>query len=106
MQESSAYVTPEHRARAMAADILRACRTSSTQAAIAAAIGASESTVSTMLSKDLDRWCLLLAHAGKKVVSVDMRCYPDEYVRALHVMAKMQIQTSSPDSLDWEDSQQ
>lgn len=99
-----AHVAPDQRARSMASAVLRACRSSSTQAAIAAAMGTSESTVSKMLSSDLDKFCLLLAHAGMKVVGQSMRCYPDEYVRALHVMAKMQLQESSPDKLDWDDT--
>jgi hypothetical protein len=102
--EATVQPSPEVRARAMASAVLRACRLGSTQCAIAEAMKVSESTLSNMLSKELDRFCLLLALVGLKTVPTSARCFPADYVQALHVMAKMQMQSSSPDQLDWEDS--
>lgn len=95
--------TPDQRARKMASAILSACRSATTQAAVAAAIGVSESTMSSMLSQQLDKFCLLLAHSGLKVVDRSMRCFPSDYVQALHTMAKLQLQHTSPETLKWDE---
>lgn len=94
---------PDQRARAMASAILKACRNGATQTAIAAAMGTSETTLSNLLTKDLEKFCLMLAHSGMKVVPVEMRCFPVDYVTALHTMAKMQMQRTSPETLRWDE---
>ena len=98
-------VDPATRARKMEALVLRMCTREATQAAIAVSMGVSESTVSRLLSTGLTQFCQLLAYSGLKVIGQDMKAYPEDYVQALHVMASMQIQATSPAKLVFEDSE-
>lgn len=78
------YLDPHERARKIA-HALRSAVQGSSQAAIAAAIGVSESTVSRLLADHLDNVAAIIAHSGKKVVDAGMVCVPaatwEEYRR-------------------------
>jgi len=73
------------------------------QVAIATAMGVSESTVSRLKNDQLDQFCLLLAHAGLKVVPIEMQCFPADKVQALLTLARDHLATiEHPDQLVWE----
>jgi len=92
---------PTARAHKIASSILKA--TSRSQTAVAAAMGVSESTVSRLLTDHLEKLSLVMAHAGLRVVSEDMRCFKPEYVDALLVMAKQHITTlQTVAHLEWD----
>lgn len=99
MPESS--LCPRERARKNVATVLQAVQRDTKQVAIATAMGISEATVSRMLSEQLERFAALLAFAGLKVVSNEMKCYPEDYAKALHVMARMHVQ-NPPEQLTWD----
>lgn len=92
--------TPAERARKITSTVLQAVQRDASQAAIAAAMGASESTVSRLLSDHLDKLALVLAHAGLKVVSSEMKCYPSDYMQALHTLARLHVEDGP--KLDWD----
>lgn len=50
------------------------------QAAVAAELGVSESTVSRLKEGEIERFSRLLALCGLKAVPLEMRCYPPEHV--------------------------
>lgn len=94
-------LTPTERARKSYSKVLQAMQDPGTQRNVAQVLGVSESTVSRIKSEKLEDAITLLCHLGFKVVPSDMKCYPEEYVTALHTMAKLQMQNESP-SLDWD----
>ena len=67
-------------------------------------MGTSESTVSRMLAPDhLDKFALMLAHAGLKVVPMEMQCFPPDKVQALLTLARDHLAAiERPDQLHWE----
>ena len=68
--------------------VLQRVQRDATQTAIAAAMGTSESTLSRMLAPEqLDKFALMLAHAGLKVVPIEMQCFPQDKVQALLTLA-------------------
>lgn len=94
---------PKARARKIASVILKATQRDATQAAIAAEMGVSESTLSRMLSEQLDKFSLLIAHAGLRLVDKEMRCFPPDYVDALLLMAKQHLSTvQTVRTLEWD----
>lgn len=94
---------PKARARKIASTILKATQRDATQAAIAAEMGVSESTLSRLMSEHLDKFSQLLAHAGLRVVSSELRCFPPDYVDALLLMAKHHLRTvETVQTLEWE----
>lgn len=93
--------TPSEKARKAYASVLQAMQEAGSQRNVAQVLGVSEATVSRIKTEKLEDAVTLLYHLGFKVVSSDMRCYPSDYVQALHTMARMQMQ-SSPPTLDWE----
>lgn len=96
-------ITPPERARKIVCTVLKAVQRDATQTAIAASMGASESTVSRLLSDHLEKLALVLAHAGLKVVSADSRCFAPEYVDALLVMARQHItNVQTVRELEWD----
>lgn len=95
--------TPAERARKIACVVLRSVQRDATQAAIAAAMGSSESTVSRLLSDHLDKLALVLAHAGLKVVPAEMQCFAPEKVGALLTLARDHLAAiERPEQLTWE----
>lgn len=98
-----ASISPTERARKIASTVLQAMQKDAKQTAIAAAIGVSDSTVSRLVSDHLDKFSLVLAHAGLKVVPVEMQCFPQAKVQALLTLARDHLaQIDHPDQLTWE----
>lgn len=97
-------ISPPERARKISCTVLQRVQRDASQVAIAAAMGTSESTVSRMLQPEqLDKFALMLAHAGLKVVPVEMQCFPQEKVQALLTLAKDHLAAiERPDQLTWE----
>lgn len=94
---------PEARARKIVSAILQATQRDATQAAIAAAMGVSESTVSRLLSDHLEKLAMVLAHAGLKIAPATSRCFPPDYVDALLLMAKQHLSAvQSVRNLEWD----
>lgn len=98
MSELSA--SPAERARKAHSSVLQAMQEPGTQRNVAQVLGTSEATVSRIKTEKLEDAITLLYHLGFKVVSSDMRCYPEGYVQALHTMARMHITETK--SLDWD----
>lgn len=96
--------TPEARARKIVALILKATQRDATQAAIATAMGVSESTISRLLSDHIEKLAQVLAHAGLRVVSADARCFAPKDIDALLTMAQRHMNSlQGVSSLEWED---
>ncbi len=72
-----------------------------TQRNLAQALGVSESTISRTKTEKLEDAMTLLYQMGFKVVPEHMKCYPAEYVRALHTMAKLHLDESP--KLEWDE---
>lgn len=97
-------VDPRARARKAAALVLQRVQRETTQAAIAAAMGVSEATISRALSEHLERMMLILAHAGIKCVPAELKCYPADEIQALITLARVRMQqVDKPDKLLWDD---
>lgn len=73
---------------------------SGTQRNVAQVLGVSEATVSRIKTEKLEDAITLLYHLGFKVVPQDMKCYPAEYVQALHTMARMHMAEAK--TLEWD----
>lgn len=73
------------------------------QARVAELMGVSEATVSRIKSKDLEEISAFIAACAIKCTPESLECWPKDYMRALHVLAGMQIQ-NPPDRLagTWE----
>lgn len=97
-------VVPAEAAKKIVSTVLKATQREAKQAAIAAATGMQESTLSRLLSDHLDKLALVLAHAGLKVVSVEAQCFAPDYIDALLTLAKVHVgSVESVRSLQWED---
>ncbi len=94
-------LTPAERARKAHSRVLAAMQEPGTARNVAQVLGVSEATVSRIKTEKLEDAITLLCHLGFKVVAADMRCYPTEYVQALHTMAKLQMQSAAP-TLEWD----
>lgn len=93
--------TPASRANKITASILKA--TARSQGSIAVAMGVNESTVSRLLTDHLDKFAMVLAHAGLKVVPGSSKCFHPEYVDALLLMARHHLTSlQSVNSLEWD----
>jgi AraC-like DNA-binding protein len=92
--------TPAERSRKAHAMALQALQDPGSQRTVAQVLGVSESTVSRIKTEKLEDAITLLCHLGFKVVPVGMRCYPEDYVQALHTMAKLQMQHAP--QLEWD----
>lgn len=93
--------TPAERARKAHSRVLQAMEDPGTARTVAQVLGVSESTVSRIKSEKLQDAITLMCHLGFKIVPQGMRCYPDQYVSALHTMAKLQMQSAAP-TLEWD----
>lgn len=69
---------PAERARKAQTAVLQAVQRDATQAAIAAAMGVSASTLSRLINDHLEHFTTMLAHAGLKVVPASHRCVSAE----------------------------
>ena len=72
------------------------------QVAVATSMGVSESTISRLKNDHLEPLCALLAHAGLKIVPVEMQCFPAEKVSALLVFAKAHLENLETKELSWD----
>ncbi|HBM28044.1 MAG TPA: transcriptional regulator [Halomonas sp.] len=81
--------TPQERARKYAALIMQ--RLAGSQDAIAATMGVSGSTISRLKADHIDSFTAVLAHAGLKVVPVEMRCYPEDRMQAILTLARERL---------------
>ena len=72
-----------------------------TQRNVAQVLGVSEATVSRIKTEKLEDAMTLLYHLGFKVVPHDAKCYPADYVQALHTMARMHMAETRP--LEWDE---
>lgn len=98
-----ACVTVAERSRKSHSAVLQRMQQPGTQAAIAVAMGVSESTISRFKSADIEQLCLLLSHLGLKVVPVEMQCFPADKVQALLTLARDHLAAiERPDQLVWE----
>lgn len=99
---SELSATPAEKARKAYSSALQALQEPGTQRNLAQVLGTSEATVSRIKTEKLEDAITLLYHLGFKVVSTDMKCFPADYVQALHTMARMHL-SSEPQTLVWED---
>lgn len=100
---SPASPAPHEKARRYAAIVLQRVQRDAKQAALAVAMGTSDSTISRLLSEHLDRLCLVIAHAGLKVVPEEMKCFPPEEVQALLTLARGRLaQVENVEQLSWD----
>lgn len=70
------------RSRKAFTSVLQSLQRTGKQAAIAAAMGTSDSTISRIKTHDLEACIQFLYHAGWKVVPQDHRCIPEVQARA------------------------
>ena len=70
------------------------------QAVAASCMGVNESTVSRLKQGDIEQASKLLAACGLKVVPVSFRCYPEEEIAALRVLAR-RSDVLRADNLSW-----
>lgn len=88
----------------MVATVLKRLQEPGRQLAIASAMGVSESTVSRLKNDHLEGLCEMLAHAGLKIVPVEVQCFPPEKIDALMTFAKAYLASvESVDDLSWND---
>ncbi|HAC90928.1 MAG TPA: hypothetical protein DCF63_09890 [Planctomycetaceae bacterium] len=96
--------SPSERARKSHAAVLQALSRPGTQVAIATAMGISETQVSRMKNEQLEQICVLLAHAGMKVVSNDKVCVNREaYESMSYIASKAMADRDISKRLIWED---
>jgi hypothetical protein len=88
------------RARKAYASVLRAMEEPGTGRNVAQALGVSETTVSRTKTDKLEDAITLLYHLGFKVVSSDMKCYPFDYMQALHTLARLHVEDGP--KLEWD----
>lgn len=94
---------PTERARKSEQTVLHALAAPGRAVAIATAMGCSEATISRLKNEHLEQFCRLLAHAGLKVVPVEMQCFPHDRVQALLTLAKERMDgLSSVEELTWD----
>lgn len=94
---------PAERARKAYLTVLQRLQDSGKQAAVAAAMGVSDSTISRFKNEQLETLCGVLSHLGLKVVPVEMQCFPPERVQALLTLSKAHLESiQQADQLSWE----
>lgn len=96
--------TPLESARKMRSCVLQAVQRGATQAAIAAAMGTSESTLSRLINDHLDHFASMLAHAGLKVVKAERVCVDRQMYEAMsRIASKAMADGDIAQRLIWED---
>ena len=76
--------------------ILQALQTEKRQTQIAAAMDCSQSTISRLKNEHLENFCLMLAHAGLKVVESDAPVVDEEKLKALIVLFADSLNKDQP----------
>lgn len=101
---SASSRSPAERARKIVSTVLQRVQRQHTQAAIAAELGKSDSTVSRLLSEHLENLSLVLAHSGLKVVDVEAVCVDKNiYASMAHIASKAMADPEVAEKLVWED---
>jgi len=96
---------PQARARKIESVVLHAAHDGK-QAAIAAALGVHESTISRLLSEHLPKLAEILARSGLKVVPEHYRCVDPEVARAIELLHERAIaRVGSAVSLMWDEEE-
>lgn len=85
-------ISPLEKARKAQAPIFHALKTDGKQGQIATAMGVSDSTMSRLVNDHMEAVIAILYHAGFKVVSQEMRCYPAPDVEAWFSAYKRQVE--------------
>ena len=85
-------ISPLEKARKALAPVLQLLKKDGKQGQIATSMGVSDSSMSRLVNDHLDDVIVVLYHAGFKVVSQDMRCYPAQDVEAWFAAYKRQVQ--------------
>lgn len=93
MQQSS--LTPAERARKTHSTVLQALSRPGTQAALAVALGVSESNISRLKNEHLEPVCQLLAHLGLKLVPSDAMVCSRDTANAIFHLARARLNTAS-----------
>lgn len=75
-------ISPLEKARKALAPVLQVLKNDGKQGQIATAMGVSDSTMSRLVNDHMEAVIAILYHAGFKVVSQEMRCYPAPDVEA------------------------
>ena len=71
---------------------------------IAEQLSTSESTISRLVSTELERVCQLLEVVGLKVVPQELKCYEPRKIAILHELAREYLnKMDAPDSLSFDD---
>jgi hypothetical protein len=91
---------PAAKARKAYSNVLQAMQEPGTARNVAQILGVSEATVSRTKTEKLEDAVTLLYHLGFKVVPNDMKCFPSDYMAALHTLARMHVE-SGP-KLEWD----
>lgn len=99
---AASSITPAERARKQFALLVQ--RLAGRQAAIATAMGTSESTVSRFKTEQGELFCAVLAHAGLKIVPAEKRCYDVAEIEALLTLARRRLEAApTAEQLTWDD---
>mgnify|MGYP001577825827 CR=1 FL=1 len=97
-------VTPAERSRKMVSVVLQALQEPGRQVAAAAAMGASESTVSRLKNEHLENLTLLLAHIGLKIVPIDYVCVDKQtYESVAHLATRAMSRPEIAKQLIWDE---
>lgn len=99
---SELSLTPAERARKAHSSVLQAMQEPGTQRNLAQVLGTSEATVSRIKTEKLEDAITLLYHLGFKVVSRELKCYPEKYVDSLRELARMQMNSPEASALEWD----
>lgn len=100
----SSSVSPPERARKSAVLVARALAEPGRAAALAIALGTSESTVSRIRNERLDEVLMFLAHLGLKVVPGDYQCVDQKTFAAFQVLWEKAMRQTSAAKLIFEDA--
>jgi hypothetical protein len=92
--------SPSERARKAHSAVLQAMQDPGTARNVAQVLGVSESTVSRTKTEKLEDALVLLYQLGFKVVPQEMKCFPADYVQALHALAAMHV--AEGPKLEWD----
>jgi DNA-binding Xre family transcriptional regulator len=73
------------------------------QAAVAEALGVSESTVSRMKDGDIERLAKMLALCGLKIVPEEVHCYDAKFMESMLFLARRQLERmDNVEQLQWD----
>lgn len=85
---SELFTNPLDKARKAVAAVFQVLKTGGKQGQIATCIGMSDAAMSRFTNEQLEQAIVILYHAGFKVVSQEMHCYPAKDVEAWYATYK------------------